>query len=168
MQPGRSLERTPAAQKGNNTGTIAICLHGLAAENFTQAQFRSLIELCNQIEAAYGGMISFHGHREVSSKSCPVIPYKEVLGLDDHGAMEHSQTTQPAIAEATARPVLRLMDRGAQVRELQELLSAHHLQLVADGIFGQATRTPVIAFQRQSGLHSDGIAGARTWAKLTG
>ena len=166
VQPGRSLERIPAAQKGNNTATIAICLRGLAVENFTVEQYRSLIDLCNQIEAAYGGMISFHGHCEVSAKACPVFPYAEVLGLYDHGAMELSQTTEPAIA--APRPVLRLMDRGPHVEELQQLLNAHHLRLAADGIFGQATRTAVIAFQRESGLHPDGIVGGRTWARLTG
>ena len=40
IEPGRDLERTPAAQKGNNSGTIAICLHGLAAEKFTKAQYK--------------------------------------------------------------------------------------------------------------------------------
>jgi len=46
VEDGRSVDLTPAAQGGNNTGTIAICLHGLAEENFTTDQYRSLISLC--------------------------------------------------------------------------------------------------------------------------
>ena len=126
VKPGRSLEQTPAAQKGSNTAAITICLHGLAAEAFTRQQYRSLIDLCTEIEAAYGGLVSFHGHCEVSSKSCPVFPYRQVLGLDDHGAMEHSQTTEPTIADAAPRPTPPLMDRGPHVKELREPVAAHH------------------------------------------
>ena len=56
VQNGRSLEATPAAQGGHNTGTIAICLHGLAVENFTEAQYRKqrqLLELTDGF-AAHG------------------------------------------------------------------------------------------------------------------
>ena len=62
VEAGRDLEKTPAAQRGHNSGTIAICLHGLAVEKFRKAQFKSVIELCKAIEAAYQGMVSFHGH----------------------------------------------------------------------------------------------------------
>ena len=42
LEAGRDLEKIPAAQKGHNTGSIAICLHGLAAEKFTKTQFKKL------------------------------------------------------------------------------------------------------------------------------
>ena len=83
IQNGRELDRTPAAQKDHNKGTIAICLHGL--EHFTETQFDSLIVLCYSIAETYS--VSFHGHCEVSSKTCPVFPYKKVLGLDEHGKL---------------------------------------------------------------------------------
>lgn len=81
---GRSIERTPAAQEGYNTGTIAICLHGLKKEKFTQAQFATLRKLCREIKAALG-VVTFHGHKEVAAKDCPVFDYKSVLGLDAKG-----------------------------------------------------------------------------------
>lgn len=87
VQGGRSLEQTPAAQKGNNAGTIAICLHGLAIERFTAAQHAALRQLCDAINRAYGGAVTFHGHCEVANKSCPVIDYRQVLGLDNGGRM---------------------------------------------------------------------------------
>lgn len=85
IQPARPLNKIPAAQKGHNTGTIAIMVHGL--ENFHKLSMNSLHHLCNQIHFAYSGRISFHGHCEVSNKTCPVFDYKEVLKLDRWGRM---------------------------------------------------------------------------------
>lgn len=85
VSPGRNIEVTPAAQAGNNLGTIAICLHGLKKDLFTQAQFISLKQLVSEINKAYGGKVTFHGHREVANKTCPVFDYKTVLGLDKQG-----------------------------------------------------------------------------------
>lgn len=85
VSAGRNIESTPAAQEGNNTGTIAICLHGLKKEKFTPAQFASLKSLVSEINKAYNGKMTFHGHCEVSAKSCPVFDYKMVLGLDKKG-----------------------------------------------------------------------------------
>ena len=45
IQIGRALEKVPAAQKGHNRGSIAICLHGLNEEDFTEEQYTALILL---------------------------------------------------------------------------------------------------------------------------
>lgn len=87
VEVGRGLERTPAAQGGNNRGTIAICLNGLYTSDFTQAQFKSLRSLCKQINTEYAGRVTFHGHCEVSNKTCPVFDYKSVLQLDKQGRL---------------------------------------------------------------------------------
>lgn len=87
IHTGRNIEANPAAQAGHNTGTIAICLHGLKKELFTLEQFKSLKKLCKKINVAYSGDISFHGHCEVSNKSCPVFDYREVLVLNNKGFM---------------------------------------------------------------------------------
>lgn len=86
IHEGRELSKVPAAQVGHNTGTIAICLGGLA--EFTIAQFQSLRLVCRAIDEAYEGEVSFHGHREVSNKSCPVFSYKDILALDKKGFMK--------------------------------------------------------------------------------
>jgi peptidoglycan hydrolase-like protein with peptidoglycan-binding domain len=49
---------------------------------------------------------------------------------------------------------------------LQYLLVAHGRHLTVDGQFGPQTRGEVIAFQRASGLSTDGIVGEHTWGKL--
>lgn len=84
---GRPLERVPAAQGGHNKGTIAVCLHGLTEDKFTEAQFKTLRELCKTVQRAYGNNVTFHGHTEVSSKTCPVFDYKDVLKLDKKGRL---------------------------------------------------------------------------------
>jgi len=176
VEEGRPLERTPAAQGGNNQGTIAICLHGLALENFTEMQYNSVIKLCSEITAAYHGMVTFHGHCEVSSKACPVFPYKAVLGLNAHGEMLFAKssrpdgTTPPEISlpgdRTPPRPVLRISDRSSDVEILQRLLIAAGNNIVADGIFGQGTAAAVRAFQISNGLVADGIVGPATWKAL--
>lgn len=88
LQPGRPLERVPAAQQGHNTGTIAICLHGLEKDKFTPAQFDMLRALCRAIGKAYNNSVTFHGHCEVNPhKTCPVFDYKGVLNLGPKGRM---------------------------------------------------------------------------------
>jgi hypothetical protein len=82
---GRSIERIPSAQGKHNLGTLAICLHGLALEKFTAAQIDTLKRVCKTINILYKGRITFHGHREVSNKTCPVIDYKKILNLDEKG-----------------------------------------------------------------------------------
>ena len=79
---GRNIEQIPAAQKGHNIRSIAICLTGKKV--FSEEQFKSLQKLCNKINKQYEGDIEFWGHREVASdRTCPVFDYKEVLGLEN-------------------------------------------------------------------------------------
>ena len=175
LETGRPLERTPAAQGGNNSATLAVCLHGLSGARFTKGQYRTLVELAETIDDAYSGMVSFHGHCEVSSKSCPVFPYRSVLGLDEHGAMAFRPTDSPAFADTEAGeedaqgslPTLRVTSKDARVRMLQHLLSEAGHPLEEDGLFGQATLAAVRRFQRERGLRPDGIVGPRTWSALT-
>lgn len=83
---GRDIEKIPAAQKGHNTGSIAICLGGL--NDFSELQIGSLRVMLKQINTAYNGNVTFHGHREVeNSKSCPNFSYKELLNLNDKGQL---------------------------------------------------------------------------------
>lgn len=62
--------------------------------------------------------------------------------------------------------VLRLGDRGEAVAVLQRRLRGLGHAIAVDGDFGPATRRAVIRFQLDQGLRPDGIAGARTLARL--
>lgn len=87
VQQGRATELTPAAQRGHNKGSIAICLHGKRAEGFTEAQFAALRRLCKDINEAHCGGVIFRGHCEVSAKACPVFDYRKVLQLTQGGRL---------------------------------------------------------------------------------
>lgn len=89
IQHGRNLELVPAAQKGHNTGSIAICVHGLRKELFTKEQQASLKALCITLNRIYRNSLTFHGHKEVEpNKACPVFDYCAWLNLDKDGFMK--------------------------------------------------------------------------------
>ncbi|MBK0329110.1 peptidoglycan-binding domain-containing protein [Rhodobacteraceae bacterium F11138] len=166
LEAGRPLEKTPAAQRGNNRGTIAICLHGLDEEKFTEAQFDTLRSLCVQINNAYKGDLTFHGHREVAAKACPVFDYKAVLKLDRFGRLGLTGAAVQDLVDTDTRvpddmPVLRRGCRGPAVALLQK-----QLLLKDDGIFGPRTEDTVRDFQSAHGLARDGVVGAMTWKKI--
>jgi hypothetical protein len=178
---GRSLEKSPAAQGGHNRGTIAICLHGLVEDQFTKEQLDWLIDVCCQIDEAYGGNVTFHGHREVANKECPVINYKEILQLDEHGNLGVRRNTlrahmvpnrnlevlESADANPSGHPVLRMGSHGRYVRYLQlELKALGYHAGKADKDFGKMTRAAVLAFQADNFLNEDGVVGDATYEAL--
>ena len=173
---GRPLEKTPAAQAGHNRGSIAVCLHGLKEEKFTAAQIEFLKALCFEINRQYGGAITFHGHREVAAKACPVIDYQSILKLDARGRLglkkgdiDPDALNGVDLGDLTRRhkPTLRLGDRGVDVKRLQRDLTAlgYHVGRI-DGKFGKRTRAAVLAFQADNFLIEDGVAGQATYEAL--
>ena len=160
LQVGRDIEKIPAAQKGHNTGTIVICLHGLYKHNFTLNQFETLQKLCKQINIEYDGNITFHGHCEVSTKTCPVFDYKAVLELDPSGHIIGLKRSK----------LLDMFDVGVEVMNLQRRLNVFLKQhfgnndvgLEVDGVFGQNTAQAVLMFQFTHVITPDGVAGPKT------
>lgn len=79
---------------------------------------------------------------------------------------------QSALTRPYPGTPLRSGSRGENVRYLQTALGAIRRVLrqipaiSADGIFGSATQSAVIGFQRIFGLSADGIAGEKTWRYL--
>ena len=161
LQKGRDLERTPAAQAGNNIGTIAICLHGLLKSKFTQAQYETLKKLCLEINKAYFERVSFHGHKEVANKACPVIDYKKILKLDQFGSL--GLDAAPIMASATGDyPRLNIGDKGDDVKRLQTLL-----RIKVDGDYGQKTLAAVKSFKKDHDLYPSGIVTKQVWLLLS-
>ena len=172
LELGRDLEKTPAAQENNNTATIAICLHGLEKDKFTEAQFQTLRALCNQINRAYGFNVTFRGHCEVANKACPVFDYKDVLDLNNRGNMVlmRGLDTAPILTtqdDATGIEVLpttmvtlKIGSKGGLVRDLQRSLTRlGYFTGNIDGDFGERTRAAVLAFQADNHLETDGKFG---------
>ena len=175
IQQGCPIEQIPIAQKGHNTGSIAICLHGLKKSKFTTQQLESVKKLCKAITDSYDKKIRIRGHKEVSSKACPVFDYKATLGLDADGYYSKTATagaTQTETAQTNtinlgkkAKPI-RLTDKGPHVKALQGLLTKLGYACAVDGDFGQNTVAKVMTFQRTNGLKADGIVGAKSIEKM--
>lgn len=94
-------------------------------------------------------------------------------GYNGTGQVEHyaaalrdAYARHSALPAASGRPVLHLLDRGDNVKALQEALAAAGQQVTADGVFGPATLAAVRQFQIDHDLTPDGVVGARTWAAL--
>ncbi len=175
IEVGRSLELVPAAQQGHNSGTIAICLHGLDEKKFTDEQLQALIGLCHQINQAYRGAVTFHGHCEVAAKTCPVIDYRAILGLREVGDLPLSRTMASGVVLNTTRlpadakldepdvdsfTKLQIGDKSGAVHTLQKMLAGlGYFPGALDGQFGERTRAAVLAFQADNHLVPDGIFG---------
>jgi N-acetylmuramoyl-L-alanine amidase len=176
IQPGRSLELTPAAQGAeHNAGTIAVCLGGLTKSKFTEAQFRAgyaIVEAVNDAYTAKGIRIRVRGHREVFPKACPVFDYRQAFGLDGMGYPVREPDFRVQ-AEHDEQPIPHsddlyiLMPQDERVRALQERLNAKGFDCGnADGRFGRLTYDAVRAFQAANGLVVTGIADQATRTKL--
>jgi hypothetical protein len=125
---GRSIERDPAAQKGYNKNSLAICLSG--NKDFKDAQFNSLNSFVRQIEACYQNTIPIYGHRDVDpKKTCPNFEVKNIIGLNDNNLLKEKQevkkmkgfwkktlsTVAPTIATALGGPLA-----GTAVKQLSK------------------------------------------------
>ena len=162
LEYGRDIEKTPAAQKGHNRHTLAICLHGLKEENFSKTQFETLRKLAEQIAHNYEN-ISFHGHCEVSAKACPVFNYKKVLNLDHYGSLNGNVSVLQQLKSKKAEdlPELKLGSRGEAVEFLQQLLF-----IKIDGIFGPQTSRSVKAFKKLHELYASNLVKSHIWRLL--
>ena len=73
-----------------------------------------------------------------------------------------------------AKKVIVMLDelkegsKGAQVKSLQQLLTAKGYALLADGEFGKKTAEAVRKYQSDRKLFVDGIVGAKTWGDILG
>lgn len=65
-----------------------------------------------------------------------------------------------ALAFTPGRPMMT----GQDVRTWQARMRQRGWTLAADGVYGPASRTVAVQFQREKGLAVDGIVGPRTWA----
>jgi len=73
---------------------------------------------------------------------------------------------QAAASRSVTDPNLSVLDRGVEVRQLQEKLLEIGFDIVPDGIFGAITQATVIDFQAANGLVPDGVVGPQIKEKL--
>ena len=161
---GRDLEKTPASQHGQNVGTLAICLHGYRVEKFTKAQVKALQDISLYIHKIYYERVSFHGHKEVAHKACPIIDYRRILKLDRYGSLglTASQYQTPTPIKDNQFIKLKYGDKGEAVKRLQRLLG-----IKVTGVYRRQTLAKVKDFKSQHGLYRSGIVTEAVWKLLT-
>lgn len=95
-----------------------------------------------------------------------VTEFQQANGLVADGVVGNN--TWRTLLVLPPRPTVRQGDRNVYVRYLQQKLTSKLYPLGnIDGIFGNATREAVVAFQRESGLNQDGIVGPLTWQAVS-
>ena len=88
------------------------------------------------------------------------------FGMKDDGVVgKKTLAALQIVPELGSRPLLKGM-KGADVREMQELLNRHGASIGVDGSFGSQTEGALKQFQTDSGLESDGIVEEETLAAL--
>ncbi|MDB9528065.1 peptidoglycan-binding protein [Oscillatoria sp. CS-180] len=82
-------------------------------------------------------------------------------------AAEAADTAKEEEETPIELPTLRQGMRGPAVTRVQETLKARGFYTAAiDGVFGPATETAVMDFQRSEQLATDGVVGPATWQAL--
>lgn len=102
-----------------------------------------------------GREIQYHVYFTVVGDGGAFFSFKEADQVD----------SAPVYYARTLRLQKPLM-QGNDVRALQVALLDRGIEVSTDGVFGPKTREAVIAFQKQSGLAADGIAGPATSKSL--
>jgi hypothetical protein len=167
---GRDIEAVGAHTSGYNEGSLGICVNGLRINDFSEAQFKELRRICEEINAAHGGNMKFSEHNDVAAKECPVFNAYAVLGLNAEGFMtespgEPSAPHTPSEIKMVAVE-LRLAQVGRGDRHPDVGLIQKVLGITADEMFGPVTEETVKAFQKRRGLTADGIVGPKTYEQL--
>lgn len=80
LQKGREEKKQGAHCKGKNRNSIGICLHGLDASDFTEAQLNTAARVIMDINSRYPDEpIDIAPHRLFANKSCPVFNMIEIF-----------------------------------------------------------------------------------------
>lgn len=95
-----------------------------------------------------------------------VVGQKTIDALYGNAKPAASATQTPQPTASPAATLLKTGDRGDAVKEMQKKLVSLGYLAAADGVYGPRTYNAVVAFQKRNGLTSDGIAGAKTLARL--
>ena len=163
---GVSTPQSTAAPRATATPNLSKDLYlkdGSSGKDVRQLQERliSLGWLTGEADGTYGG----------ATEAAIIAFQKKTSGLYDDGvagpgtlkAVYSNSAAKSSSPVASVGIKLESGSEGEAVRALQKRLSAlGYLSGSADGSYGEKTRAAVIAFQSNSGLKVDGIAGTGT------
>ena len=93
LESGRKIGEIGAHCKGQNTGSIGICLVG--TDRFTVKQWTQLTNLIKDLAEKYP-QATLHGHREFAAKICPGFNVDEWVDNDFAPLVDHIIVEMPA------------------------------------------------------------------------
>jgi N-acetyl-anhydromuramyl-L-alanine amidase AmpD len=135
-----------------------------------QPQWDSLVELCTALcRSCKISPENIKGHRDFSETACPGDWLYSQLPRLRKAVTDNLNLVLNPSDLSNDRPVrsLKLGSKGEDVLQLQAALVAKGFRPGAiDGLFGENTKSAVMAFQRSIKAKPDGIVGPKTRAAL--
>ena len=158
--PDTNTETTTILQKGDKSDAVRAMQEKLIALGYLTGKADGIFG--NDTQAA---VKAFQKDQGITSDGIAGASTLAALSA----AVTPSTPSQPETPDTNTETatILQKGDKGEAVRALQEkLIALGYLSGTADGKFGYDTRDAVKAFQRNSNLDADGIAGPTTLAAL--
>ncbi|HZJ83636.1 MAG TPA: peptidoglycan-binding protein [Clostridia bacterium] len=157
---------------GSNTSTQgSSSLLKLGSRGSSVTQLQQTLKNKGFLNGSADGIFGNMTHSAVTSfQKAAKISADGIVGAGTWAALEgqvSSSGSSSSDNSTSSSGSLKQGHRGSRVTTLQQRLKdLGYLSGSADGIFGPATRRAVVSFQKDNGLTTDGIAGAKTIAKL--
>lgn len=129
-------------------------------------QFSALVSFA--YNCGVGNLKKLVTNRNTSQIADAILLYDKAGGKVLNGLIRRRKEERELFLSKSCEvyPTLKKGNAGNDVKKLQLLLNAAGYGCKPDGIFGNATKECVMAFQCENGLQVDGIAGKQTWTKL--
>ena len=141
--------------------------------HWTQNEFDALVSFAFNVGSI--NQLTANGTRTKQEIANKMLEYAKASGKTlsglvkrrkDEQALFLSSTTTGGDSVSDLNPVLKIGDKGFDVRKLQSKLSSIGYSLSVDGDFGGNTLKIVKEFQKDAGLSNDGVVGEKTWKAL--
>lgn len=127
--------------------------------HWTPGEWGGLISFCYNVGNIDG--LTAKGTRTKQEIADAFLLYTKAKGRVLDGLVKRRKAERELFLSGKEYPVLKRGMQGKAVKDLQMLLGIN-----ADGIYGCLTETAVRLYQKQHGLHEDGVCGKDTWAEL--
>jgi N-acetylmuramoyl-L-alanine amidase len=177
VQFGRSLSRTGAHVKNQNTKNLGICYEGglkratgkdVGDDTRTPAQKVELEKMIREFLNQFPTIKRVVGHKDLAKTQCPGFDVGAWWAATTRGLYVAAPGSTWTNAPVASYPVLfrGVKNQKRKVAELQGYMWRLGWPLVVDGIFGEKTENAVKAFEVGNKLVPDGRVGTAEWIEI--
>lgn len=173
---GKSLFASIAKLKPSKLSIALLgILSGSLSLTFAQAAFADVSHDLYRKDYAGGGFYYIFDYGDAAKQVVfvPIAPVIDPLAVakpvhpTPYQLIQPSPTTSHSPSPASHSQCLQPGDSGGDVRCLQDQLrQLGYFNRSSTGYYGHITKAAVMAFQRDHGLHVDGVAGSQTRSLL--